>query len=319
MFLRRSYCSAILCAVAMLVAVMPAAAEEPVLLRYKLKEGDTAVYRTTTSVEQSQKVGEMDIKSTIAGREVSVATVQQATDEKITLQVEHKQISANLKLGGVVDYEFDSKAANNDRSSQLGALLTPLYEAMSTAFITVEISPRGEVLNVKGFKDLIDANVLKDNPFSAIVSQQASDEGAKLSYSDRFVQLPEQPIQAGDTWEVPIERELPGIGKLTGKYVYKYEGPDKLGEQPTAKITGRYDLAITVDTKQGEAKVTGSLSITEGSGTIHFDPEAGRLVSNRSEIKLAGNLTVQVGDMTIPIQQEQTQSVHIELLDKLPE
>ena len=207
----------------------------------------------------------------------------------------------------------------HDRSSLAGAALTPVYEALSGAVIQVTHTPLGDVTEVKGLKELIGDNLLKDNPFAAQVAAGATDEGAKLTYADRFVDLPEQAVGPGDTWEKPFELKLPGLGTAKGKSVYKLEGPDKVGDRATVKISVRDEMSFDLDVEQMGAKVTGSLSITSSSGTIQFDAEAGALISKKSTQSLSGNLNVAAGGQNIPIQQEQTHTTTIELLDKEPE
>jgi hypothetical protein len=262
----------------------------------------------------------MAFDNVVSGTDVTVFTLDKVgEDGSLHLQAENRRLQQTMTIGPLGEYKFDSKSSDNDRASVMGAALTPIYEALSGAIIQVTVTPLGEVTDVKGLKELIGDNLLKDNPFGAQAAVAATDEGAKISYSDRFLDLPEQPVGPGDTWEKPYEMKLPGLGLAKGKSVYKLEGPDKVGDRATIKISVRDEMSIDLDLDQAGAKVTGSLSVNSSSGTIQFDPEAGAIVSKKTTQTLSGNLNVAAGGQNIPVQQEQTHTTTTELLDKEPE
>ncbi|HUG92382.1 MAG TPA: DUF6263 family protein [Planctomycetaceae bacterium] len=297
-----------------------APAEEAVLLRYKMQPGESRVYRSSTELKQTQNLMGMALENVISGSDVTVQTLDKVDDDgNFHVQSENRRIQATMNIGPLGEYKFDSRSSEKDRSSLAGAALTPIYEALTGAVIQVTHTPRGEVTEVKGLKELIGDNLLKDNPFAAQAAAGATDEGAKITYGDRFVDLPEGPVKPGDTWEQPYEITLPGLGTAKGKSAYKFEGHDRVGDRATVKISVRDEMSFEVDLVQLGAKVTGSLSITSSSGTIQFDPEAGALVSKKSTQSLSGNLNVNANGQNIPIQQDQTQTTTVELLDKVPE
>jgi hypothetical protein len=69
----------------------------------------------------------------------------------------------------------------------------------------------------------------------------------------------------------------------------------------------------------GGAKVSGTLSSTNSTGTVQFDPQAGCVVTSTRRSSVSGQLTVEAGGMTIPVDTVTEESVAIELLEKLPE
>jgi len=296
-----------------------AQAEEPVTFRYKMNEDENLIYETSSSVDQIQTVNGMDIKNEIKNREISVFTlVEVGEDGNFNVQSENKRFVTNMKIGPLGDYKFDSKSSDNEKGSALGGALTPLYETLSGAFITFVQSPRGTVLKVEGFTELL-ADVLKDNPLATQFAQGATDKGMVAAFNQLAIHFPEKAIKPGDTWKEPFEMDLPNIGTIKGETTYTYEGADKVNGRKTAKFTSTTEISIDIDIKMGQADVTGSISSTEATGTIHFDMEKGRIVSFSSEMKMEGDLTVEAGGMTINITQSQTQKLTKKLLDKLPE
>ena len=117
---------------------------------------------------------------------------------------------------------------------------------------------------------------------------------------------------------MPFELEMPKLGKATGKRIYTYNGPGKVGNRKTLKITTNLELSFDLNANIGGAKVTGTLSITESSGTIHLDTKKGNVVSLNSAYSLSGDLNVSVNGMDIPVGTAQTQRISMELLKKLP-
>lgn len=294
-------------------------AQDAVTFRYKMNKDDKLIYRTVGEVSQTIKIMGMEVKTTITGKDVSIRTLD-SVDKKgnFTIQTENKQLYTKMNVGPLGEYVFDSKSSDNEKASMLGAALTRVYERLSGASIKVTHTPKGKITKVDGLKGLL-GDVLKDNPLGAQFVAGGTEEGAKLEYGQTFVEFPEKPIKPGDTWEVPFEMKLPKIGTFQGKNVYKYIGNDKVRNRKTAKFSMTSELSIKIDIEMDGAKVTGTLSVSDSSGTVQFDPEKGQIVSNKFKMTLAGNLNVNVNNMDIPIEQEQTHTATIELLDKLPE
>ena len=152
------------------------------------------------------------------------------------------------------------------------------------------------------------------SPWSFLAEPTASDkapEASKVASSDK-------PVKAGDKWEVPVDMELPKIGKLKGKTTFTCEGPDKVGDRKTVRLGVTTDHAFDLNAEQGGAKVTGTMTTTNSTGTVQFDPEAGRVVSIKRTFAMSGQLSVDVNGMAIPVDSQQEQTVALELLDKLP-
>ncbi|MCI0378832.1 MAG: DUF6263 family protein [Gemmataceae bacterium] len=285
-------------------------------LRYQPKAGEL-IYRKVQKMTQTQNIMNKDLKQEMSNTEVSVWSVGEA-DKQGNLEIRSatKLLVAKMNLEPVGDYSFDSRKDDNEKGSALGAALTPLYERMSTANLVYTISPQGKVLKIDGFKEVIgDA---KDNPIAAQFAGGGSEEMAKLALGELVAQFSDKPVNPGGRWEVPFALNFDKFGAAKGKKTYTYEGEGKVGAHKTAKLSLNTEMAFDIDIDMGGAKVTGKMSITDSSGTIHFDPKRGVLVSLKYEYKISGNLNVSAGGMDIPVASEQVQQVTVELLDKLP-
>lgn len=296
----------------------PAVADGPVLMRYKFGDKDKLLYRQTTDVKQKQKVNDQTFETTIHSEEIIERRLERIDGQKnFNLENENKRLKVSVKIGPLGKYKFDSTAEENEKGSQIGAALTPVYETLSGAIIKSTVTPRGEVVAVKGYTELL-APVLKDKPLAKQFVTGGSDKGARMQYAQLSTVFSEKPVKPGDTWEVPFEVELPKLGTAKGKKTYKYVGEETLKKRKVAKITYTFELTFKLDLKQGGQQVTGEMSVSKSSGTVLFDVAKGQLVSLKAEYVLGGDLTVTVNDRDIEVRTDQTQTLGVELLDKLP-
>jgi len=306
--------------IGLLSLIGPARADEPILLQYKLTRGNALIYKTGLEIKQSQTVNSMKFESTVTQDVVVSRTVDEiGEDGKATLKTKAERRKVKIDGGPAGNYEFDSKSTERDNSSTIGAAATPLFERLTGSEYQVEVNPRGQVVDVKGYAELI-ADVIKDNPLGAqFAGGNGGNAAAKLTEQESFIILSDKPVKPGDQWESPFELDLPGMGKAKGKVTYVYEGNDKVGERQTARIGVTTDLTFELSLEAGGAKVTGTISTSKSSGTAQFDPESGRVLSSKRSLSTTGQLTVEAGGKTFTVDTQQDQTTASELLDKLPE
>jgi hypothetical protein len=275
-------------------------------------------FRRRRGLKQTQTIMDLKIENSMSTDDVSRHTVEEVgTDGKITLASKNERLKVSANFGAAGKFDFDSKSTERDTGSILGSGLTPLYERLSGAQLQLVVSALGEVAEVQGYKNLV-ADVIKDNPIAEQFGA-GSDEAAKIAYQELFVIFSDKPVKPGDKWEVPYNVDFPKLGKAKGKMLYTYEGPDKVGDRKTARFSVTNDLSFDLDLDMAGTKVTGTISTNNSSGTVQFDIEAGRVVSSKKEYTMSGQLSVNANGMIIPVQNQQTQTVTLELLDKLPE
>lgn len=300
----------------------PVRADEPVLLKYKVAKGDALHYKNTQTMKQAQSltVNGMTIKQDNSLKQEAILTRvadEIGSDGKVTFRLKAERRKMNAEFGALGKFEFDSKSTDRDTGSAIGAALTPLLERLTGSEYQVIVNPQGKVGEVKGYAELI-ADLLKDNPLAGQFGG-GDNAAAVMSEQDAFVILSDKPVNVGDQWEVPIEMELAKLGKVKAKTTYTYEGPDTVGNRKTVRIAITSEMTMELNLDQGTAKVTGTLTTSNSSGTVQFDPAAGRVASIKRSVSLGGMLTVVAGGMTIPVDNQQEQTSAFELLEKLPE
>jgi len=311
------WCGAL--ALTMLLAAGNLFAQEPVTFRYKPEKGQKLIYRSTNDLTQTQNVMDMKIETRMTNESVSSRTVENVDDMGVAaLKIKTELFKVKTKIGPLGEYNFDSKSSEREKGSVLGEALTPIYERISGAEFEMFVSARGEVKDVKGYAELL-ADLIKDNPLAGQFTGGGSNAAAKISMQSLFTVLNEKPVKVGDKWENPFDFDLPSVGKARGKETVTYVGEDKVGDVKTAKFAVTTDMSFDVDVDVNGTKVTGQITTSNSSGTAQFDPAAGRLVSLKNSFTVGGQLNVAVNGMNIPIQQDQTHTVSVELLDKLPE
>jgi hypothetical protein len=306
-------------ALSLLLVARVAAADDAATLKYKLAKGDRVIYRTKSMMKQNQTIAGMAFENEMDTETIHSYTVD-SIDEKgnYVLSVKGERLKMKAKFGALGDYSFDSQSSERDKSSTLGAAITPLFERLSGSVYHVVLSPEGDVVDVRGYADLI-RDIVEGNSLAAQFIGGGTDESVRDQLKEVFPKLSKNPVKPGDGWDVPYEVALAKLGKVKGKNSYRYAGADKVGDRNTAKIDVVAEASITLDLDMDGAKVTGTLSTTAASGTIQFDPVAGRVLSGQSDVTHGGTLNVAAGGMDIPVQNEQNMKTKVEYLEKLPD
>ena len=296
-----------------------ARADDGSLLKYKFEKGGKTFFRSKTEMKQTQNFAGMTLENSFNTESISSITTD-SVDEKGISQVSIKGERMKIKaaFGPLGDFVFDSQSSDRDKSSVIGAAVTPLFERLSGSVYEASIAPDGEVLQVRGYAELL-KDLVEGNPLAAQFAGGGSNEAARQGLADSFPRLSKVPVKVGDTWEVPFEIPLPNLGKTKGKSVFRYAGPDKVGDRITAKIEVTSETSVDLNIEMDGAKITGTISTTSGSGTIQFDVASGRVLSHQSKVALAGTLNINANGMDILLTNEQSMSSTTEYLEKLPE
>src|SRR5258708_30149172 len=259
---------------------LPAQADEALLLKYKPAKGDTVHYKEGFGMKQSQSIMGMKLENSVKQESIASQVVEAVgADGKATVKMKTKSRKMSSEFAGAGKYEFDSKSTERDTNSVVGAAVTPLLERLTGSEYELAVTSRGEAAQVKGYAELI-RHLVKDNPlaqqFGAIDNKSAAHQEQRS-----FIVLSEKPVKPGDQWEVPVDAEMTKLGKIKGTITYTYEAPDKVGDRKTVRIGVVSNISIELNLDQGTTKVSGTLSTTSSSGTVQFDPEAGRVVSSK--------------------------------------
>jgi hypothetical protein len=304
-------------ALLVLVAVGGTAAAQTELA-WKWKEGQTFYVETTTQVKQTAIVADPTARPLAAPGLLgwALATLPPKGDND-------RELSLKFELVSLVRYTV--KKANADGSAEVEqAVLKQLVKAadvekdaaLSEVALTLHVDARGRVSKVTGLDKLLASLSDLDSGKRATLTALLSPEVVSRSATQALGFLPPK---AAKTWEQEVDAALGPLGTLILTRSFTAEGSGKQKLSWTVK-DGRYQPGKAPDKGPSpSALVTGGqFGRIEGSGSLTFDAEAGRLVDGTSTLKLKGFVTVKSGDAVYRMTITQEQEAKTRVLDQPP-
>jgi hypothetical protein len=296
-----------------------AQAQDPILLKYKLEKGTQSFTRHNATNKTTQKINGTNIESEITQVSIHVQASDDVDAEGTAkLKTKTERLKGTTKITGLGDYEFDSQKPDRDKSSVLGAALTPLYERIVGSDLQAEVTPHGTVKSLTGYAQLV-GDLIKDNPLTAQFAGGGTDNAAKLGAQAQWIVFPETAVKPGEKWDNPYEMEMAGLGVVKGKETVTFVAVEQRDTHSIAKLSISNDISFDLKIDMGAAKVSGKVTTSSSEGSAEFDITTGKLVSQKSKLTLTGQLSVVVNNMTIPVDLTQVIESEQTSLDKLPE
>jgi hypothetical protein len=248
-------------------------------------------------------------------QEMNMTWDVQGVDEKsgeavIRQKFDQIKMKMNTPVGG---FEYDSKS--EEAPSGLGAMIAPMYKAMTEGEFEITMTARGEVKDVKIPEQVL--NALKNSPGAAAMGDIASADGFKKMISQGALVLPNDAPKKGESWTTKVEMKNPAVGKQTVETTYTYEGTKDVDGTTFAVI--RPQLKMDFENKPADAQPDQpqqpapqqqlQMKIKEQSsdGEVLFNIKAGRLQSTTLKQNVAIDATV-AGK---PIQQKIDQKIDV--------
>ena len=287
-------------------------AADPVQLRYKFTPGKVDTYQTINKTKQDISVNGQELSNTIDMTITATRGVEgQADDGKYRVKSTNKGIKVQGDFGPAGKYKYDSEAIEQDGGSVLSETLNPVFGSLASVEVTFTVSDRGEVGEVSGYAEAMQG--VLQGPAAAAFTGGGTDEAFKSSVSDTLPELPKDAVKVGDSWTIPYDLNMKGLGTFKGKRTYTLdEVAEKDGHQ-VATISMEMELEGDIDIKQGPAKVTGKFEITDSDAKYYLDLDTGRITSSDLKFTLDGKLNTDINNQTIgtDLSQEQTTSTKL--------
>jgi hypothetical protein len=224
---------------------------------------------------------------------MAVDSVDTATgNAKVTYKIDGMKMSMSGPMGNM---EYDSKSDKEPEG--MIAMAAPLFKALTGAPITMTVSPRGEISNVK----LPDK--LKEE-FENLGGGQMnffSEDQLKQVMNNGYFELPKEAPNTSTTWNKKLDMKLGPMGTMNMNTTYTYAGKSAPYDKINTKIDMKLDPSPT-------APVQLKMKTKEATGTILFDNTKGRLQEMKtnivSELEMGGQGTMQMTqDMTMKVKQ----------------
>jgi hypothetical protein len=288
-------------------------AEEP--LRWKFKVGEKLDYNMVQEMQMTASGAALpqEMKTSMR-QEMKMTWDVQGVDEKsgeavIKQKFDQVKMKMSTPVGG---FEYDSKS--EEAPTGLGAMIAPMYKAMTEGEFEITMTSRGEVKDVKIPEQVLTA--LKNSPNAAAMGDIASADGFKKMISQGALVLPDKAPQKGETWSTKVEMKNPAVGKQTVETTYKYDGTKDIKGtlfaviKPQLKMEFEGQAAVKEgQPQQPAAQQNMQMKIKDqtSDGEVLFNIPAGRLQST----SLKQNVTIEASVNGQPIQQKIDQKIDV--------
>ncbi len=243
--------------------VTPAAAQ--VTLRWKLTEGDVIRQVMTQNVKSSANFQGQQMNTEMTQSihiEQAIGPVAADGSGEVVQTIKAMQMSMQTPLGQ--GFKYDSESETNKLPPGIGDQLEKLVGAEFKA----TLKPTGKMIDVQVPEDL--KKVLSQMLGSA--SAGTDDDAFQQMMGQSSVAFPEEPVQAGDEWEDDLTMKMP-FGQLNVHRTSTYRGTNEDGLHVI-------DLKMQMEVEPVDnAPATMKLGDSEGTGTLLFDHDKGRIVS----------------------------------------
>jgi hypothetical protein len=213
---------------------------------------------------------------------------------------------------------FDSVRDDNPRGP-----ITDCLKALVGAEFTLTLSPEMKVTKVEGgqtaLKDLIKKLAGADPQTEGILNQVLSEDTIKAMAEQTFGVLPTREVKKGDKWERNAALPAGSLGSYETKYTYTDEGPDKDANVEKFSVKADTTYKPPADKPFGGAfKInTADLKSSDGTGTIDFRKDRGRVEKVVLTLPLKGKMNIDLGGNS-DVDVTQMQTITITTSDENP-
>jgi hypothetical protein len=215
-----------------------------------------------------------------------------------------------------------SKISYDSARPDVNSPLFEFFNALVGAELTLTISPRKKVTKVEGREALL-AKFVKANPalkatFETLLSESALKEMA----NPLFAPLPGKSVQKGERWAELSKLEMGPLGTYATTSQYVFEGPDKK-DRKLVMVAVKQKLTYTAPGPAAGGGLpfkvkSADFKSSEATGTIHVNPNKGRVERSEVTLRLRGRMTIEIGGMNTDIDLDQIQKVTVTTSDAHP-
>jgi hypothetical protein len=286
-------------------AVTTAGAQEPVTLKWSLKEGETFYAKGVTDMDMSMAILGMNVDFTM----------------KTTAVQRFKVLSAKAGATTVEMTMMDMTMAAEGLPGGGGLPgLGGLGEKIKGAKITAVLDEQMQVTKLMGYEKFLDKLAGDDDALRTQMQAQLSEATVGQMVSQAFTSVPAMPVKAGDTWSRTTKVPAAGLGDAVVKEKYTFGGVS----QGLAKIDVVGDMSFTA----GKGGVPGlppgikiskfAMKADKYSGTQTFDVKAGRLKEGKLDMVMKGSLAMSANGMDIEMTMKIKAKQSTTITDKSP-
>lgn len=274
-----------------------AAAQDPVTLKWVLKEGDTFYAKTVVKTD------------------MSIDVLGMSQDIKMTMTTVARYKVKSVKPGAtVVEMTYTDVQMDADALAGAGGI----GDKMKGATLTATFDDDMEITKVEGYEKLVEKLADGDPMTKQLMQALMSESAVKGMFAQVILPVPGKPLKAGDSWTRNEKIPLSGLGDLDSKSKYTLES--NTGGVATIKMTGSVMFKPGKDGLKGlPFKISKTdLKSDDLKGTITFDTKAGRLKEAKQSMTVKGSMTVSAGGQDIDVGLVQKTNTTVTVTDKNP-
>jgi hypothetical protein len=249
-------------------------------LRWKLGPGEVLRYTMEQKqLENFQVMGKSKKSTRLTTTNLSwtVKSLSPNGEAEITLRFD--RVRMRIEQPPLVPLEFDSSPNKLEIPDEFEPIERQL-KATAGAELTFKLRPTGEVDDLKVPEQTM--KKLRDGlPKDAPGGEPVSEEGLKaMLMSSKFPSFPPTSLEPGMTWTAKTSKISLPIGSLTIDQVFTFQGPDS--KAPRLLLVG-IDAKVSLEPAEN---VLAKIRKHEGTGSLTFDAETGRIVRSSSKQKM---------------------------------
>ncbi len=199
------------------------------------------------------------------------------------------------------------------------SLLTAMLKDLTGKTITIRINPDGEIASIEGIPEPMAQAVGNGLDFRGAMLSSLIDRDGWKELTRATLFTPQKPLIEGASWEQSITHSWGDLGSWRGRTAYEYQGTTESLES----IGYTHDLVYHPPAAAAQNNLPFKISnpafkTKAAQGTLRFDAGKGRLSKMEENFQVVGQMMIQVGGQSLPMQLDETQHFQLELLEKKP-
>ncbi len=295
---------------AAVVASLATTSRAQVKLEPKYEAGTALTQETNTKTHQVLTINGQEIETEAEESTTSTRTIgERKPDGTLPVGIKVEALKVNLNLPGGLSFSYDSSAPPpKDVNDQL-AFLVDIFKAVAGSSYTILVGKDGKVAGVEGLDKLLQrADEL--NPAAAeMLKSRLNPEQIKKQIAEENAKYPDILVRQGETWKRTESQDLGSGQVLTFEKTYEYLGTvekdgktlDKIGVKATS-----VKYAMDANSPSPLKVEKSDLKVDSSEGTILFDREAGRSVTESLLMRITGSMTMTIQGQQLPAELDLT-------------
>ncbi|HEV3341737.1 MAG TPA: DUF6263 family protein [Pirellulales bacterium] len=251
-------------------ALPTTAADDGVTLKWKFKAGQISRYTTSVDMKMQRKFGSRQPEDFSSKQTSDMTWLVDSVDEDgnahITQTIERvRMVESAQGEEQTFDSDDDKLAEGSDEAA------ADLRRLVVNQPVHLTIDQHGKVIDVRPSEKL--AEKLKQSPPGPLAAM-FSRESLKQQAGTNTLELPDEPISRGSTWQQQTTVNDPTSGRQTLVTTFRYDGSEKRDGQTLEKISAT--AKISPAGNQGAAQRV-TIKDQKSNGVIWFDRAVGRI------------------------------------------